>query len=74
MPLMTKSAISLQKWVGDTHTHLFVINLDADAEPFTSDGKEANGYVTSEFACLVCHYDRDKSWAASYKGIIHNLK
>lgn len=74
MPLMTKSAISLKKWVGDVKTHMFKINLNAGAKPFTSDGAEANGYVTSEFACLVCHYDRDKTWAAGYKGVIHGLR
>ncbi len=74
MPYMSKSAVSLRKWVGDVKTHLFTVNLDADAEPFNSAGSEANGYLTSEFSCLVCHYDRDKSWAASYKGAVHSIK
>ncbi|MFQ5721894.1 MAG: hypothetical protein ACE5GI_05330, partial [Candidatus Aminicenantales bacterium] len=73
MPAMSKSAVSLRKWVGDVKTHLFKINLNADAQPFNSDGSEAKGYITSEFSCLVCHYDRNKAWAASYKGAVHSI-
>lgn len=74
MPEMTKSAVSTRKWVGDVKTHLFKFNLDSSAQPFNASGSAANGYVTSEFGCLVCHYDRDKAWAASYKGVIHSVR
>lgn len=74
MPYMSKSAVSLRKYVGDVRTHIFKINLDAAAKPFKNGGSEARGFVTSEFACLSCHYDRDKNWAATYKGVIHSLK
>jgi formate-dependent nitrite reductase cytochrome c552 subunit len=74
MPYMSKSAVSLRKYVGDVRTHLFKINLDAGAKPFKNGGSEARGFVTSEFACLSCHYDHDKNWAATYKGVIHSLK
>ncbi len=74
MPYMSKSAVSERKWVGDVRTHLFNIDLSADAQPFTSDGSQATGITTSEYACLACHYDHDKAWAAGYKGVIHSLK
>ena len=74
MPAMSKSAVSLRKWVGDVKTHLFKINLEANAQPFNASGSEAVGYVTSEYSCLICHYDRDKAWAANYKGIVHSIK
>lgn len=74
MPYMTKSAVSEYRWVGDVRTHLFKINLAADAQPFKNNGGEATGILTSEFTCLVCHYDRDKAWAAGYKGVIHSIK
>jgi len=74
MPYMTKSAVSEKKYQGDVRTHLFKIDLSANAQPFNSDGTEATGITTSEFACLVCHNDHDKSWAAAYKGVIHSIK
>jgi hypothetical protein len=48
--------------------------LAATAKPFTKDGSEAKGFVSSEYACLSCHNDRDKNWAAGYKGIIHTVR
>lgn len=74
MPYMSKSAVSLRKWVGDVKTHLFIFNLDANAQPFTADGSQANGYITSEYGCLVCHYDRDKAWAATFIGTVHTIQ
>ena len=73
MPYMTKSAVSEKKWEGDVRTHIFLIDLGANAQPFKKAGAEATGKTTSEFACLVCHYDRDKAWAAGYKGIAHGI-
>ncbi|MFQ6038752.1 MAG: hypothetical protein ACE5LV_09060, partial [Candidatus Aminicenantales bacterium] len=67
-------AVSLRKWVGDDRTHLFRINMDAGAQPFKNGGGEARGFLTTEYSCLVCHYDRDKQWAASYKGMVHSIK
>lgn len=73
MPAMSKSAVSLRKWVGDVKTHLFKINLNTSAQSFNADGSQAIGHVTSEYSCLVCHYDRDKAWAATYKGVVHSI-
>lgn len=74
LPMATKSALSLGKFKGDVKTHLFKINTDPNANMFTDDGKFAKGYVSLDFACLSCHSDKDKEWAAKYaKADIHKL-
>lgn len=77
MPKAAKSAVAISKYVGDVRVHLFRINTDPNAEFIfkADDGKEyASGYLTLDYACLQCHEDKDKAWAASYaeKGI-HEL-
>ncbi|GBE00430.1 doubled CXXCH motif [bacterium BMS3Abin07] len=76
MPRATKSATAKGKYEGDIRTHLFKINADAKASMFYSEkvkGKKktfARGFVTSDFACLNCHKNRNRKWAeAKAKGI-----
>ena len=71
MPYESKSALAAGPFVGDIRTHIFKINADSTAEAFTSDGGFANHYVTTEFACLSCHEDQDKGWAARNAPDIH---
>jgi len=71
MPYESKSAVAFDTYVGDVMTHIFKINKDVAAEPFTPDGAFANPYVTLEFACLGCHNDEDKAWAAANAPDIH---
>ena len=74
MAYMTKSAVSEYRWRGDVKTHIFKIDVSANAQAFNATGSEATGIMTSEFTCLVCHYDRDKAWAAGYKGSVHGIR
>lgn len=71
MPPEGKSAVKFDTYVGDVMTHIFKINADVAAEPFTPDGALANPYVTLEFACLGCHNDKDKAWAATNAPDVH---
>jgi predicted CXXCH cytochrome family protein len=82
MPMASKSADALGTYRGDLKTHLFNINTDPNAQMFTSDGKfvqlgfggdPSKGAVTLEFACLSCHQNRDKQWAATYAPTVHTL-
>ncbi|WP_340818392.1 multiheme c-type cytochrome [Methanolobus sp. WCC4] len=68
MPLSARSAVNTSPYVADVRSHLFRIDTSVDAE-FTyideESGKEyANSYLTLEYACLKCHTDKDKAWAA----------
>ena len=71
MPAASKSAAALGLFKGDVQTHLFSINVDADAQMFTDDGSfvllddEGQGAVTLDFACVACHLDKDIKWLAS---------
>ncbi len=69
MPFAGKSALASGQFVGDVRTHLVQINADVGAAQF--DGGLANPYVTLDFACLGCHDDKDRAWAASYVDDIH---
>lgn len=76
MPKMTKSGAAKGTYEGDVRTHIFEINTDPAVEASfkTADGKEyATGYLTLDFACLACHEDQEKGWAASYTEGIHSL-
>lgn len=73
MPAASKSAVKHGPYEGDVMTHLFKINADPTAPMFTEDGSFANGYLTLDFACLPCHADRDKAWAAEYAPKAHTL-
>ena len=73
MAKATKSAVKHGPYEGDIKTHLFEINTDPNAQMFTEDGKFANGYLTLEYACLTCHADHDKAWAAKYAPKAHTL-
>lgn len=68
MPPAGKSAMTSSIYEGDVRTHLFGINLDPKASLFYTKGGEqfANGKsgMTLDFACLRCHADRSKTWAA----------
>ncbi len=69
MPFAGKSAVASGQFVGDVRTHLVRINADLGAEQFA--GGLANPFVTLEFACLGCHEDKDRAWAASSVDDIH---
>ena len=72
---MTKSAVALGDHKGDTSTHLWRIDTSWLAQPFSKDGSEANGYLTTEFSCLRsgCHNDRNKVWAQTNHERIHGV-
>ncbi|WP_406660579.1 multiheme c-type cytochrome [Methanolobus sp. ZRKC3] len=80
MPKSAKSAVSTSPYMADVSSHLFRINTSVDAEFIYVDkesGNEyANPYITLEYACLSCHDDKDKSWAAQTTSIIldHGVK
>jgi len=79
MPRATKSAVAKGKYEGDIRTHLFRINAAADANMFYSEkvkGKKktfAKGFVTADFACLNCHKNKDRKWAAKRAKGIHRF-
>lgn len=80
MPKSAKSAVNTSPYMADVSSHLFRINTSTDAEFIfvdEIDGKEyANPYITLEYACLTCHADKDKGWAAQTASIVidHNVK
>ncbi len=59
---------------GDMVTHMWTINTDPDAEQFyTEDESEYSyPYITLDFACLVCHLNQDRQWAADNAVLVHN--
>lgn len=59
MAYATKSAVDINKYVGDVKTHIFKINPAADGEMFRDDGNLANGAtgVTLGYPCYQCHRD-----------------
>ncbi|HIH45439.1 MAG TPA: hypothetical protein HA257_10375 [Candidatus Methanoperedenaceae archaeon] len=68
MAMTTKSAVNRTPYSGDVRSHLFRINTDVNAVFIYTDPKDkgtyANRYITVEYACLPCHPNRDKAWAA----------
>jgi len=74
MPNVGRSAVTRGRWDGDDPTHLWKINGDPAASMFTPDNRfVAGNAVTLEYACLRCHNDRTKAWAAGYVRGIHTL-
>ncbi|MDW7733423.1 MAG: multiheme c-type cytochrome [Methanolobus sp.] len=76
MPKTVKSAVNESPYEADVRSHLFRINISANAE-FTyidpEEGNEyANPYITLEYACLSCHEDEDKAWAAETTPLVIN--
>ncbi|MDR7418738.1 MAG: hypothetical protein QN178_07480 [Armatimonadota bacterium] len=62
------------KWEADDPSHLMRITADPGATQFTPDGRFIAGNAnTVEYACLRCHYDRNRAWAATYVKGIHTL-
>ncbi|QBF82443.1 hypothetical protein EXU30_06835 [Shewanella maritima] len=64
MPKLAKSAVktgpkmgSADVVFGDVKSHLFTIDLSADAKQFTADGKFQMPWSTAEFSCGTCHSD-----------------
>ncbi|MBE8538542.1 cytochrome c3 family protein [Geoglobus acetivorans] len=75
MPFAAKSAVKRAEFEGDIRSHLFRINTDPSAPMFTDDGKyTAGGYLTLDFACLYCHTDKDREWAAKYAVKAHKFE
>ncbi|HUW66809.1 MAG TPA: hypothetical protein VMW20_02040 [Candidatus Nanoarchaeia archaeon] len=68
MPKAAKSAIAVSEYEADVRSHVFRMNLSADAEYIYTDpvdnNQYANPYLTLEYVCLPCHADEDKAWAA----------
>lgn len=74
MPRAGKAALTTSKFQGDVRTHLVKINIDPDSTMFTDDGKYATcKFVTLDFACLNCHRDKDKKWAAANATGVHAI-
>lgn len=73
MPMATKSAIKQAKYKGDVQTHVFKINIDPNAKMFSDDGKWAKGFLTVEYACLVCHGEKSKDWAIKTAKNVHSF-
>jgi hypothetical protein len=61
MPYATKSATSVNKYVGDVQTHIFKINTAENGQMFNEAGTVANGSdgVTLGYVCYQCHKDED---------------
>lgn len=80
MPMAGKSAQALGPYKGDVKTHLFRINVDADAEMFTDDGSfvaldsMGQGAVTLDFACKSCHLDKGINWLAGKAENFHQRR
>ena len=68
MPRTSKSAVAVSEFEADIRSHLYKINTDVDAEYIYTDPEDGNeygnAYITVEYACLTCHDDKDKAWAA----------
>lgn len=80
MPKNVKSAVNSSPYRADISSHLFRINTSVDAEFIYVDRKDgneyANPYITLEYACLSCHINKDKQWAAQTTPFVvdHNVK
>ena len=78
MPKATKSAVAHGRHEGDIRTHLFTISTDAKADMFYIEKENdkqhtyAKGFVTLDFACLNCHANKDRKWAARRARKIHS--
>lgn len=78
MPKATKSATARNKFEGDIRTHIFRINTASNAKMFFKKeikGKIktfSRGFVSVDFACLSCHRNQTKSWAANNSRRIHS--
>ncbi|MBW6517945.1 MAG: NapC/NirT family cytochrome c [ANME-2 cluster archaeon] len=70
MPRAALSAAPASEYVGDVRSHLFRINISADAEYIYTDPADnmqyANPALTVEYVCLPCHEEMDKAWAAEH--------
>ncbi|PLX70170.1 MAG: hypothetical protein C0602_06725 [Denitrovibrio sp.] len=65
MPKASKSAVAEDTYVGDTRTHIFVINTSADYSMFDDKGKLTDAKLGLEFSCVgACHKGRDSKWAS----------
>ena len=79
MPRASKSAVARSNIEGDIRTHLYKINIDKNSNMFYKEkiGKKektfANGFATVDYACLSCHKNKDKKWAASKAKGIHTF-
>ncbi len=74
MPELAKSAVGdAAKFDGDVHTHLWTINIDPNAEQFYTEGDNDYSYfyINLDFACLKCHNDKDRTWAAANAAMVH---
>lgn len=78
MPRAGKSAVARNKFEGDIRTHLYKINIKPEAEMFYKEkaGSKtksfAKNFVTLDYACLNCHKNKDRKWAASMAKGIHS--
>jgi len=79
MPRATKSAVAKSKYEADIRTHLYRINTALNAEMFYTEkvkGKTstfAKDFISLDFACLNCHKNKNRKWAASQIEDIHEL-
>ncbi len=73
MPWAIKSAVVKGRFEADIRTHLVKINTDENAEMFYEENGKlfAKGYITVDFACLYCHKNKNRKWAARYAKGMH---
>ena len=78
MPRIVKSAVTRSKFEADIRTHLFKINLDKNADMFYNEKSGdkiksfTKNFMTLDYACLTCHKNKDRKWAASLAKGIHS--
>ncbi|MGI0116062.1 cytochrome c3 family protein [Zooshikella sp. RANM57] len=84
MPRIAKSAVSVKHQAkigeipeGDVRGHIFRISTDQQWKMFTNNGQfvrlndEGKAFITVDYACLICHTDKDKAWAIEFAKRIH---
>jgi predicted CXXCH cytochrome family protein len=73
MPMMGVSGVPdpNRKFTGDLRTHIMRINTDTAAVQFHTNGTRSNPFITLDFACITCHQDQDRAWAAQWSKRIH---
>jgi hypothetical protein len=73
MPMMGVSGVPdpTRNYTGDLRTHIMRINTDSTAVQFHTNGTRSNPYITLDFACITCHQDKDRAWAAQWARKVH---
>lgn len=73
-----KQAIARASYIGNVRTHLFRINVDAQANMFKTIEEKGRtslfteDFIALEFACLSCHEEKNKEWALQQAKGLHD--